>query len=177
MNYFQSRILNQIKALAALFALLYFVKCIVSPLDFHYIAGVNLVIHEAGHVIFTFFGDFMRILGGSLTQVLLPLIFVIYFYVQKDYFSGSILLFWVGENLVEVSIYAGDAIARQLPLLGGDTSGHDWHNLLTRLNVLKYTPQIAGTIYILGLLTITAAAVLSFTFSFEKKVIASDNVA
>ncbi|MBP9812342.1 zinc ribbon domain-containing protein, partial [Candidatus Gracilibacteria bacterium] len=41
-----------------------------------FIHGVNLIFHEAGHVIFMPFGKFMTILGGSLFQCMLPAILV-----------------------------------------------------------------------------------------------------
>jgi hypothetical protein len=31
---------------------------------------INLPFHEAGHILFSPFGDFLMTLGGSLTQVL-----------------------------------------------------------------------------------------------------------
>jgi hypothetical protein len=40
---------------------------------------VNLVFHEAGHVIFGVLGRFLGILGGSLNQVLTPAICAGYF--------------------------------------------------------------------------------------------------
>jgi len=30
--------------------------------------GANLIFHEAGHVIFAFFGEFLQFLGGSITE-------------------------------------------------------------------------------------------------------------
>jgi hypothetical protein len=51
-------------------------------------------------------------------------------------------------------VYAGDAVAMQLPLLGGDATGHDWHNLLVQTGLLSQTTLIANSIYILGLLVI-----------------------
>jgi len=41
--------------------------------------NINLVFHEAGHVIFRIFGNFMMILGGSLAQLLMPLIVMLAF--------------------------------------------------------------------------------------------------
>ena len=37
-----------------------------------FIHGIDLIFHEAGHVIFGFFGQFLAVLGGSLMQVLIP---------------------------------------------------------------------------------------------------------
>ena len=35
---------------------------------------INLPFHEAGHVIFSFLGDFLHVLGGSLNQVIVPVV-------------------------------------------------------------------------------------------------------
>lgn len=37
---------------------------------YHFIDGVNLLIHEAGHVFFGFFGDVLGTAGGTLLQLL-----------------------------------------------------------------------------------------------------------
>ena len=39
----------------------------------------DLVFHEAGHVLFMLFGHFLTVLGGSLTQVLVPVVCVVAF--------------------------------------------------------------------------------------------------
>ncbi|PYM31744.1 MAG: zinc ribbon domain-containing protein, partial [Candidatus Rokuibacteriota bacterium] len=39
-----------------------------------FLHGVNLIFHEAGHVIFGFLGEFIAVAGGSLNQVLIPAI-------------------------------------------------------------------------------------------------------
>lgn len=36
--------------------------------------GANFIFHEAGHVLFSLFGEFLGILGGSLTQVIIPVV-------------------------------------------------------------------------------------------------------
>ena len=114
-----------------------------------------------------FFGDFLHILGGSFFQVVFPFVFVLYFYFREDYFSSSILLFWVGQNLINVSVYAGDAIAMQLPLLGGDGVVHDWNWLLSATGLLKYTSAISSLFFVSGLALGTIAAVFSFMYSYR----------
>lgn len=137
--------------------------------DQYFLHSIDLVIHEAGHAIFAFFGEFLYILGGSLFQIVFPMIFVGYFYKRRDYFSASVLAFWVGENILDVSLYMSDAIARQLPLLGGaDVSSHDWSNLFTMMNVLKETPLISGIFASIGILVILAAVFFSFWSSFDQ---------
>src|SRR6185437_16680234 len=110
-------------------------------------------------------GTFMHILGGSLFQIVFPVLYVGYFYGRRDWYSASMLVFWVGQNLVNVSVYASDAVAMRLPLLGGDVSGHDWHNLLDMLNLLPYTNEIGAGIYFFGVAVLVCAAYLSILHS------------
>ncbi len=131
----------------------YFIYCLSNE-NWHIIDSVDLIIHEAGHWIFIFFGQFIQVLGGSLNQVLIPLIFSIYFLIKKDYYSASIVLIWFGYNLVNVSVYIGDAYFMRLPLLGGDGVIHDWNFILSKLNLLKYCGLVAGIIKSLGIFVI-----------------------
>ena len=148
-----------IKIILALAVAAYCFYYISTPEAWHFIDNVNLIIHEAGHWIFWPFGEFMHVLGGSLNQVLVPCLFVLYFYTNKDNYSAALILFWVGINFINVSIYAGDAVRMQLPLLGGDNVIHDWNWLMIYMGQLHHTAQIAGAIKTFGVLTITAAAV------------------
>ncbi len=58
-----------------------------------FLHGVNLVFHEAGHVIFGLFGEFMGIAGGSLNQVLIPLAATIAFLGTRQYALAAVTLF------------------------------------------------------------------------------------
>ncbi|MEK7185258.1 MAG: hypothetical protein AAB726_01420 [Patescibacteria group bacterium] len=163
--------LNHYKLAAALivfaYALYYISDASIS--GWHLIDGVNLMFHEAGHAIIFFLGEFVQIAAGSLFQILIPAIFAAYFFIHRQHFSGSLVLFWLGQSLVNVSIYAGDAIRLQLPLLGGDSVIHDWNYLLSNLGILQHADKVSGGIYFLGLITIFAALALSVFFSFENK--------
>jgi hypothetical protein len=135
------------------------------------LGNFDLLIHEAGHWIFIFFGEFMTILGGSLTQILVPLVFVIYFFLRREYYSTSILLTWVGYNIIDVSIYMADAVVMRLPLLGavdGDTSSHDWNNLLYMTHTLQYTHLFSSIAFGIGILTLIAGLILALWFSVER---------
>lgn len=163
--------LNYIKLIPIILITLYFINCIQNPDTFHFIASVNLIIHEAGHFIFMFFGEFIHILGGSLIQVLIPLIFAVYFFLRKDNFSGGIILMWVGESITEVAHYASDSILMQLPLLGGDNVIHDWNWLLTNTHLLQYTSIISELIYGVGIFALVIGVTLSFVSLFKKEII------
>ena len=105
------------------------------------------------------------IAGGSLFQVIMPALFVGYFWYTSKYYSAALVLFWVGESILNVSVYAGDSLALQLPLLGGPDSIHDWNYLLSGLNLLPATAKIAGTIRVLGTVVIALAVFGSIKFA------------
>ena len=157
------------KQIVAGIASAYFLWCAYDPTQWHLIDGVNLLIHEAGHIVFRPFGEFMMIAGGSLFQVIMPLLFVGYFAYDRKFYSAALVLFWVGESILNVSVYAADSLALQLPLLGGSDSMHDWNYLLSSLNLLPATAKVAGTIRVLGTLTIIGAAVGSSWFARDSR--------
>jgi hypothetical protein len=143
-------------AIAAL-AGAYFIWAALHPDEWRMIDGVNLLIHEAGHIFFMPFGEFLMIAGGSLLQVIIPLVFAGYFYYHGKAYSCALVLLWVGESLLNVSVYAGDSVLMQLPLLGGNDSIHDWNYMLDRLGLLDHTQGIARAIRLSGSLTIICA--------------------
>lgn len=156
---------DPLKLIVAVIASLYFFWCAYDPYQWHLIDGVNLLMHEAGHIIFSALGEFVMIAGGSLFQIIMPAIFVGYFCYQRQLFSAALVLFWVGESILNVSVYAGDALALQLPLLGGSDTLHDWNYLLSSTGLLQHTAAIAGGIRLLGTLVIIAASVGAFVFA------------
>ena len=163
--------LDPLRLIAALIAGAYFLWAVLHPLEWRLIDGVNLVIHEAGHIFFMPFGQFLMVAGGSLLQVIIPAIFALYFYHHGKSYSCALVLLWVGESLLNVSVYAGDAVVMQLPLLGGKDSIHDWNYMLDTLGWLSHTPEIAKALYAFAALLIvsaTAWAVVA-TFRYPKK--------
>lgn len=118
--------------------------------------NINLVFHEAGHILFIPFGRFMTVLGGSLFQVLVPLLVLLVFLIKEhNPFAASIGLWWLGQSLMDIAPYINDARNGQLILLGGTTgqesSGyHDWETLLTQLNWMHLDHQIADNVDRLG---------------------------
>lgn len=115
--------------------------------EYGVIDNFNLVIHEAGHFFFSFLGKFIYTLGGTLMQIMLPLLFIWYFF--KNYYRTGVQLslLFLGQNIINISVYAADAQARKLPLLGGNKVYHDWHYLLSELNLLKYDAAV-GYIFV-----------------------------
>jgi hypothetical protein len=124
----------------------------------------NLVFHEAGHILFIPFGQFMTVLGGSLTQVLVPVVCACAFVWQaQDVFGAAVAVWWAGENLIDVAPYINDARDLKLVLLGGQTGaeveGHDWEYLLNALGTAHNDHTIAAVVNAIGILTMIAALV------------------
>ncbi len=135
---------------------------IMTPLETNYTGEsflhlINLPFHEAGHVIFMPFGRFMTILGGTLGQILMPLICLGTFLVKtRDPFGAAVALWWTAESMMDIAPYINDARALELMLLGGvtgrETDGHDWNNILTMLGLLEWDHRLAHLAYNLGTL-------------------------
>ncbi|MBI5777343.1 MAG: zinc ribbon domain-containing protein [Nitrospirae bacterium] len=112
--------------------------------------GINLPFHEAGHLIFSPFGEFMTVLGGSLFQVLMPLICAGTFLLKnRDPFGTSVGVWWAAQSLMDVSPYINDARDLEMVLLGGVTGRdvedyHDWERILRWLDLLPYDHRIAA---------------------------------
>ena len=121
--------------------------------------GANLAFHEFGHLFFRPFGEFMTILGGSLFQLLLPLMLVVYFAGwQQDNLSASVALWWHGQNWVDLSPYIADAEYRMLPLVGGaGEESHDWGNLLTMMDAVPQAMAIARGCFTAGIVLMLLA--------------------
>lgn len=112
---------------------------------------VNLVFHEFGHPAFGLFGDTLGILGGTLGQLMIPLVVTVAFWRQRDTVGFAVGLFWFFENLLDVAVYMADARALRLPLIGGlGPEAHDWRNLFLQWGVLQQDTRIAGITRALG---------------------------
>lgn len=157
--------------LAGLFAI-YFLWIAYDPMQGSFLDNVDLPIHEFGHLLFRILGEFMGIAGGSLFQVIFPAVFVGYFVWQRSFYSAAIVLFWVGQSILNVWVYAADAVVMQLVLTSGFTgsegSFHDWNYMLDHFGLLGSTKTIAGIIRFAGTLTIIVASAASIYFSFVK---------
>lgn len=128
----------------------YFGRALAQPAAWHFMDAVNLVFHEAGHTIFGVLGQVtLTALGGSLFQVLLPLALAAYAWRRDQPLTAALLLMWAGQSLANVSVYAGDAVKMQLPLIS-DAAEHDWNYLLWRGGLLPHTAAIARAILTAG---------------------------
>jgi len=101
----------------------------------------NLAFHEAGHIFFGFLGSTLGLYGGTLGQLVFPVMVIISFWRRKQTVSMVLGLLWFFQNLINIARYMADARAQQLPLVGGGE--HDWTNILLRWGALSADTSIA----------------------------------
>lgn len=163
---------NYPKLAFAVAASVYFLWIAYDPMLGSFLDLVDLPIHEAGHLIFRPLGEFPGVAGGTLLQLIIPAAFVAYFAFNGKKYSAAIVFFWVGQSLLNIYVYAADAVVMQLVLLGGLTGSeggfHDWNYMLSELGLLPHTKAIAGMIRLSGTITIICAGFLAVAFSFVK---------
>ena len=74
------------------------------------------------------------------------------------------------QSILNVWVYASDAVVMQLVLTSGFTgsegSFHDWNYLLDHFGLLGSVKPVAGIIRFIGTSTIIIASVFSVYFSF-----------
>lgn len=118
------------------------------------LSGLNLGIHEAGHLLMGFAGQFIGVAAGSGFQILAPLVAGGLFVRQRDWFAVAFCLFWTGVSTGEVGTYASDAVEQVMPLvsIGGRDVIHDWAWLLETMGLLEWTNTVAGCFYLVAVI-------------------------
>ncbi|MBC7377770.1 MAG: hypothetical protein H7346_10135 [Burkholderiaceae bacterium] len=120
-----------------------------------------LIFHEAGHMMFRVLGEWMGVLGGTLGQLLMPLILASALLVKnRDTFGGAIGLWLFGVSILDVAPYMYDALDPQMTLLGGGTgrdSMHDWIYLFESMNAVARAQGIGRATHTLAALVVLLA--------------------
>lgn len=131
--------------------------CLRSPGNYRWLDSLDLAVHETGHVVFTFGGETLALLGGTLMQLMLPAAFVVALWRGGDRHGAMVPLWWMGQNCWNISVYVRDARAQELPLVGGGE--HDWALLLEQWGWLDRDQMLGRAVYLLGLLLYGVAVV------------------
>ncbi len=117
-------------------------------------AGLNLVLHEAGHLVFGWFGSpWIAAAGGTLFHLLCIVGTGVAFWRQRDVFAVAVAVWWAGTLFIEAAPYAADARAQELHLVtvGDGPVGHDWFTILEPLGLLRADAAVGGAFRVLGL--------------------------
>ena len=116
-------------------------------------AALDLVIHEVGHPLFSYFGEWMHYAGGTILQLAVPILAMISMLKQGEYFALPLGGVWFSVNMFEIARYIADTRAQELPLVtlgfaGGEAAEikfTDWEYLLDRIPGLsiEYDTDVA----------------------------------
>jgi hypothetical protein len=88
------------------------------------------------------------ILGGTLGELLVPLLCGIYFFWQREVTAVAFCSFWFFENFLYIGTYMADARALALPLVG--SGDHDWEILFGQWGLLQQDQRVGGTTRAVG---------------------------
>ena len=112
-----------------------------------FLDGINLLFHEAGHLLLMPGPEFVMMLGGTIFQLLLPSLVLVQFWRSQQTFGASFCVWWIGDNLINIGWYMADAQEMWLETIG---PGHDWNWLFGQLGLLHYDNFLGGSIILLG---------------------------
>jgi hypothetical protein len=100
-------------------------------------------------------------LGGTLGQLLLPVVIIAAFlWKNRDPFGAAVGLWLLGVSLLDVAPYMYDALEPQLVLLSGSTGeagGHDWICLFESMGLRPRAQFIGAATHKLGALVLLLA--------------------
>ena len=132
-----------------------YVGWIVFAYEYHFIDGVNLAFHEAGHLFFSFLGQTLHVLGGTIGQLFFPAACCGHFLMRRQSLEAAVCCIWFAESLMYTARYLADAQAQALPLVGGHI--HDWNWLLSRAGLLAHCEAIGTLLHVIASMVAAAA--------------------
>lgn len=89
-----------------------------------------ILFHETGHVFFAPFGEALRIAGGTLGQLLIPLLCAVALHRRGDNFGAAVCCAWLAMSGMDAAVYAYDAADPVLPLIGGGSGADSFHDFI-----------------------------------------------
>ena len=116
-----------------------------------YLNFFTLGVHEAGHPIFgmLFFGNFkMRILGGTLAELLVPLLGFVYFLHKGREIQADVCLLLLAIALHSIGFYAGYMFEDKVLIInGGPDSVPDWDYIHQWFHTAGHEWAVRHTLY------------------------------
>ena len=104
-------------------------------------------------------------LGGTLGELLVPLLIGFYFFWRRETSGLAFCAFWFFENFLYIGRYMADARTLSLPLVG--SGDHDWEILFSQWNLLLYDQRIGGFTRQLGWLGMIVTVVWFTVFALR----------
>jgi hypothetical protein len=115
----------------------------------------NLLFHEAGHVFIGYLSRRLEIYGGTIGQLVFPVVLAVSFWRKDQTLPFAAAWIWFFQNWLNIAWYMADARKQALPLVGGGL--HDWLTIFTRWDVLAYDTRMAACVQIIGWIGMAAA--------------------
>jgi len=117
----------------------------------------DFFLHEMAHIVTAFLPAVLTASAGSLSEILLGTILVVFALKSKAYFTSLICSMWFMLACQSAGTYMADARAQKLSLVslagalsGSDTAMHDWHFVFGKLHILQFDTLIGGTVRAVG---------------------------
>ncbi len=143
-----------------IFYALFLIYIAAASSPFLLIDNVNLVVHEAGHLLFGWLGQTIGVAGGTILELLVPAALAAFFIFQRQLPGTTFCSFLFFENFHYIAPYMADARRQELPLVSvGDAGGegvHDWFYLFQKLGLLEHDTTVAALTRALGWLGMLA---------------------
>ncbi|MEE8588835.1 MAG: hypothetical protein V3S80_05750 [Sulfurimonadaceae bacterium] len=133
------------------------------------INGANMIVHEAGHGVCYLLAcpQFMTALNGTVFQLLLPMIFIYYYYKRENSILAGIGGIWLAQNLIYVSWYMSTSHTPNLyPMFLPGGGIHDFWYLFRELGVYKYDWLISGSVRVVAVMLLLASYMYLLYTSF-----------
>jgi len=136
---------------------LFFLLLFKSEAGFVFVVDhANLLFHEAGHPLIGFFSQRLEPYGGTIGQLVFPVVLAVSFWRKDQPLPLAAAAIWFFENWLNIARYMADARALQLPLVGG--GDHDWNTILHQWDILIYDTRIAAAIRTIGWIGMLSAS-------------------
>lgn len=119
------------------------------PVVLWIIDTIDLFIHEGGHFVFGFMGRMIYFMGGSLMQIVLPAL-AVWVFLKSGFRTLIGTLYWLGHNLINVSVYIGDAPYRRLPLISSGAI-HDWNWIFNHIGNMDLAAPVSTAVLAAGI--------------------------
>ena len=132
---------------------------------------VFVPIHEGGHLLFRFFGEWIMVAGGTFLQLFVPFALAVYFVFRRQAPGAAFCAFFFFEQFLPTGTYMADARSQALPLLTvGDSEDvvHDWFYLFSHAGLLEHDTQIGGLVRFAGWIGMLAT-VAWFSYRFMRR--------
>ncbi|NUN09081.1 MAG: hypothetical protein HUU54_07890 [Ignavibacteriaceae bacterium] len=125
--------------------------------EYTYVDYFHYVVHVAGETIFGLLGDTAALFGGTVTQLMIPVLLIIFFYVNYLRKWLQFALFLMGHTFLNIGAYASDAAAMKIELFGPPEVNHDWNKLLTQYDMMSYMGDISMFFFVMAVIAFLAA--------------------